>query len=493
MAETEFSLLPVNSSSAPTDFRAVAGLQYAAGMFCILVGTLSAILLLPEDYYEPGQLRLSAIVMALGLLSGPLLSSLQDSRVWIRAESVMMVGLIYWLLVEPLRPDYVAYQLSRAGIVKAFVLIGVFACLIQLGSKIAHATQGTLSPVSSAARDFSREWLYVALLTAAGLGLLARLIPCGFSPMCMADGLFSARAEGVWVRSTGGSGAFVSHLAYFGYLTLPLTIALHHRTGRVDWRVVLGGVLTTLILLYLIRDGGRRIVGMVLGAGFMTWLLLQPRLGLRQIILAAVAGFALLALLQIMFFFRLKEGGIVSGLFSGTALNFNPLEDGLHVDNNFHYLVRTLDLIPEFKSHTGWEAILYWAVRPIPRVFWPDKPMTPGIWLPYEFDEMWSAGFTITTSAIGDWYIAFGVWSVAIAALLMGYFGGKLVLAWLGPTVRQKLLYSLGLMWLFIGLRNYLELMLMSYPILALYLLDRLSARREIQTVAEPVPLEARP
>lgn len=477
----------MNPTSAFPDFRAVGGIHYAAGMLAIMVGTIGAILLLPEDYYEPGQLRASVFVLGLGLLTGPLISAATDTRVWIRAESVMMIGLIYWLLIEPFSSDYTAYELTRAGIIKAFGLIGLFGALILLGSRLAYASHGAFSRVSNPEQDLSREWLYNALLIAAALGLLARLIPCSFSPACMAEGLFSERGASVWNQGMGGgSGAFVSHLAYFGYLTLPLTIALHHKTGRVDWRVVLAAVLTMLFLVYLVRDGGRRVVGMVLGAGFMTWLLLQPRLGLRQIMVAAASAFAVLALMQIMFVYRLHEGGIISSLVSGRALNFNPLGDGVHVDNNFHYFVRTLDIMPEFKDHTGWRAIIYWAARPIPRVFWPEKPKTPGLSLPYEFDQYWSEGFTLTISAIGDWYIAFGLWSVSIAALVMGFLGGKLVLVWLGPTVRQKLLYSLGLMWLFIGLRNYLELILMSYPILALYLIDKLTAVRARGSLPQP-------
>lgn len=475
-------------NSTSTDFRAVAPMHYATGILGILVGTVAAILLLPDDYYEPGRLRASVVALSLGLLTGPLASSLTDARVWIRAESVMMIGLIYWLLSEPLGADYAAYELTRSGIVRAFVLIGLFAAMIQLGSKLAQVWQGSFTRVSDPGLDFSREWLFQALLIAAGLGLLARLIPCSFSPACMAEGLFSARGTGVWNRGSGGTGAFVSHLAYFGYLTVPLTIALHHRTGRIDWRVMLGALLAGIFLLFLIRDGGRRLVGMVLGAGFVTWLLLQPRFGLKQILIAVASAWGVLVLMQIMFVFRLHEGGIVSSVLSGQAFRFNALENGIHVDNNFHYLVRTLDIIPEFKDHTGWRAIIYWAARPIPRLFWPEKPTTPGIWLPYEFDQMWSAGFTITISAVGDWYIAFGVWSVALAALAMGFFGGKLVLAWFGPTVRQKLLYSLGLMWLFIGLRSYLELFLMSYPILALYLLGKFRGRPRDAALAAAVP-----
>ena len=472
-------------SSVYPDFRAIGGMHYAAGILSIVIGTIAAIFLLPDNYYEPGQLRASAFALSLGLLMGPLIASVTDIRVWMRAESVMMVGLIYWLLTEPLGSSYVADQLTRDGIIKTFSLIGLFAALIQVGSKLAYVSHSSASKVSNRQQDFSEGWLYKALLICSALGFMARLIPCGFSPTCMMDGLFSARGDSVWNRGMGGgSDAFVSHLAYFGYLTLPLTIALHHRIRRVDWRILLGAVLTVLLLLYLVRDGGRRLVGMVLGAGFMTWLLLQPRLGMKQFAIAAGAAVALLGLMQVMFIFRLQEGGIVSSIISGKAFSFNPLGDGVRVDNNFHYLVRTVDLIPEFKDYTGWKAIIFWAARPIPRLFWPDKPITPGLSLPYEFNEYWSAGFTITISAIGDWYLAFGAWSVALAALLMGFLGGKLVLVWFGPTVRQKLLYSLGLMWLFIGLRNYLELILMSYPILALYVLGKLST-------PQPVPAPA--
>lgn len=463
----------VNSATQSSDFRNVAGMHHATGMLGIALGTLAAVLLIPEDYYEPGGLRLSVIALCIGLLSGPALSSLTDLRVWIRAESVMLLGLIYWLLMEPLGLGYSAYQLTREALVEAFILIGLFGALILAGSRLAHLGQG-LSSQQREQSDFSTEWLFGLLLVASLLGLMARLIPCSFSPACMIDGLFRARGEGPWNRGViGDSGAIVSHLGYFGYLALPLTIALHHRLQRIDWRVALGAILATLFLLYLIRDGGRRLVGMALGAGFITWLLLQPRLGPRQVIAAAGAVLGMMALLQIMLVFRLSEGGVVSNLFSGDAFESNPLDD-IHVDNNFHFFVRTLDLMPEFRDFTGWEAIVYWAVRPIPRVFWPDKPISPGISIPYEMNEYWGPNFTLTISAIGDWYIAFGVWSVAAAALLMGFLGGRLVLAWMGHTLRQKLLYSLGLMWLFISLRSYLELILMTYPILALWLLSKL-------------------
>jgi len=488
---TRAAQINVKNAIAHPSFRPVAGMQYTFGMLGIVIGTAAAMLTLPDNYYEPGQLRLSALMLSLGLLTGPTVSSLSDIRAWMRAESVMMVGLIYWLLVELLADDYVAYELTRAGILKGFSLIGLFGVMILLGSRLAYAVHNSGSRISSPNIDFSLGWLFNALIACSFLGLLARLIPCNFSMTCLSDGLFSERGVGAWSRGVqGGSGAFVSHLQYFGYLAVPLTVALHHRTRRIDWRVVVGMALATFFLLFLIKDGGRRLVGMVIGSGLIAWLLLQPRLGMRQIFVASATGLVMIALLQIMLVFRTEEGGIVSSLFSGNAFEKNPIRSGFHVDNNFKFLTKTIDHIPEFRDHTGWSAIIYWVVRPIPRVLWPGKPIGPGINLPCELGQCWSENFTLTVSAIGDWYVSFGIWSVAIAALVMGFFGGKLVLVWFGPAVRQKLLYSLGLMWLFIGLRNYLELIVMSYPIIALYAIGKLTMRRkpEQQTNHEPLP-----
>lgn len=466
-----------NQTQAPRDSNPPPPVSYAVALFGILIGTLAAILLVPADYFEPGQLRASAVCLALGLLVGPMASSLTDLRGWLRAESVMMLGLVYWILTEPLSSSYDAYEITQDGVLRAYAYIGLFAATIQLGSLLAHRWHAQISPLRPSSTEFSDRWLFNVLVYSSLLGMLSKLVPCGFSPECMVDGLFSGRADGPWQQSvTGGAGSLVYQLAYFGYLSLPLTVALHHRVGRIDWRVVIGLILSTIFLLFLIRDGGRRLVGMVTGAALLTWLLLQARIGLRQFVIGGVAGLALMALMEVMLIFRTSEGGIVSRLFSGRAFAENPLDEGIRVDNNFKFLVKTMDLIPQFMPHTGWDAIIYWAVRPIPRVLWPGKPVDPGIDLPWELGERWGEGFTLTVSAIGDWYVAFGLTSVLLAGLMMGFLGGKLVLHWMRPTVRSTVLYSLGAMCLFIGLRSYLELILMSYPILALLLFSKLTS-----------------
>ncbi|MGL6343135.1 MAG: O-antigen polymerase, partial [Waterburya sp.] len=98
-------------------------------------------------------------------------------------------------------------------------------------------------------------------------------------------------------------------------------------------------------------------------------------------------------------------------------------------------------------------------------VFWPNKPVDPGFDLP---SAIGVEGVSLSYSVIGDWYICAG-W--------LGVFFGGLIYGGLARMVSQLLLrnknsasaivYSLSAMALFAGFRSMLELVLMSYAILA--------------------------
>src|SRR5436190_1316412 len=55
--------------------------------------------------------------------------------------------------------------------------------------------------------------------------------------------------------------------------------------------------------------------------------------------------------------------------------------------------------------------------RPVPRVFWPGKPIDPGFDLPA---IVGMKGVSLSTSIIGEWYITFGWIAVVIGAWLHG-------------------------------------------------------------------------
>ncbi len=145
---------------------------------------------------------------------------------------------------------------------------------------------------------------------------------------------------------------------------------------------------------------------------------------------------------------------------------------GLRVDGNFASLSETLRVIPDETDFVGFQYLWYVAVRPIPRIFWSNKPMNMGFDLAQHSGQR---GAALALSIVGEAYMSFGWLGIAIGGLLFG---------WLARMWSQLLerdygvvgvaIYGLGTMALFIGVRSLLEFVLMSYPILCWFAVDRL-------------------
>ena len=119
---------------------------------------------------------------------------------------------------------------------------------------------------------------------------------------------------------------------------------------------------------------------------------------------------------------------------------------------------------------------MYAAVRPIPRVFWPDKPIDPGFDLSR---AVGMKGVSLSMSIIGEWYLGWG-WP---AIFIGGWIHGRLAKA--ANTLRDQgkassnpIVYGLAVMVLVAGMRSMLDLIIMSYALVAWWGVNRLLARR---------------
>ena len=54
-----------------------------------------------------------------------------------------------------------------------------------------------------------------------------------------------------------------------------------------------------------------------------------------------------------------------------------PFSFGIRVDDNFLRMGQIVEAIPGTYAYTGFHWLLYVVVRPVPRVFWPEKPVDP--------------------------------------------------------------------------------------------------------------------
>src|SRR5262249_44353767 len=154
----------------------------------------------------------------------------------------------------------------------------------------------------------------------------------------------------------------------------------------------------------------------------------------------------------------------------------------LHVDDNFLRLSQTTALFPDVSPYVGLQPIVYLLTRPIPRVFWPDKPIDPGynltalVFIP-------GSTLTLSHSIVGELYVMSGLWVVFLGGLLLGRVAGMWNKLLGSPGAREKIvIWGLGIMILFASIRSMQDLLIMSYGLLGWLIVARIVQRRETKS-----------
>ena len=86
-----------------------------------MVGLLLAILLLPLDVEPRGALRLPALLFIVSLAIIPILAGIRDPKSIFRAEHMLLVAPVYWLLLDPLQGRYDLIGVEREQVVRSFI------------------------------------------------------------------------------------------------------------------------------------------------------------------------------------------------------------------------------------------------------------------------------------------------------------------------------------------------------------------------------------
>jgi hypothetical protein len=140
-------------------------------------------------------------------------------------------------------------------------------------------------------------------------------------------------------------------------------------------------------------------------------------------------------------------------------------EKHLHVDDNFYRLTQIIQFIPESYPYVYHKYLIYILIRPIPRVFWSEKPTDPGFDLP---SALGIEGVSFSCSVIGELFMSGGLLGVALGGWLYGKMAGMASQLLSGNvTLGSLVIYSTMIMALFAGMRSMLELVLVSYVVLA--------------------------
>ena len=364
--------------------------------------------------------------------------------------------------------------ISAAEIEGAFIGIGVFVCCIWFGSMGRPWRVPTLIR-NSVSKDLSSAVYFYLAVASFLLGISKFAVATDFNVIEMFRYIGSGRWDAPWARGQlGGWDAFLDHLQYFGYLTGVLTLVVGRRLGWRNWRTLVSALMAVVMALFLVQSGSRRVVGVVVGMALVFWILGQDsKLKIKHALTATLTLIALLIAMQIMLKYR--NVGLTVAL-SDPAVETDELASNeyLHVDDNFYRLCQVIQLIPNTHPYVYHGYLLYAVVRPIPRVLWPDKPIDAG------FDLTRAVGdreVSYSCSVIGELYMSLGFLGIAIG----GWLYGRLAALVNGMLTQSSglgavVIYSIGVMALFSGTRSMLELVLVSYVIVAWVVLSRLFA-----------------
>lgn len=432
------------------------------GMVSVAIATSFALVLVPYDPSPPGALFNAAWLLTIGILIAPMASAVQNPKSLLRAENILAIAPIYWLLLDPLQSAYPLEGISSENVNDVFLSIGLFEAMIWIG---VYGTPWRLpkSVVKSATKEISKENYFYLSVVAFALGMLPFAIPTNFNVIEMFSYLGNSRWNVPWGRGLlGGWEAFQDQLQYFGYLLPALTVIVARDHGWTHPKTLISAAMSVVVTLFLMQGGGRRILGMIIGMALILWILTQQKLRIKHVLSSLAIAALMLATMQVMVEYRgeglrmLRDRDETSPLFQ---------MEYLHVDDNFLRLSQIVNLIPDYYPYVYHKYVVWVLVRPIPRVFWPGKPIDPGFDLP---SAVGVTGASLSSSLIGELYMSAGFLGVGLG----GWFFGRLS-KMASQLLTQELsssaiiIYAILTMSLFIGFRSMIELVLMNYALVA--------------------------
>ena len=433
------------------------------------MATALSILLIPEDPSADGALFYPALVMSAGLATAPFFAALRHPKTLLRGECLLALAPIYWLLLDLLQGVYAMQDITADQVRQAFLAIGIFVVMVWLAA-LRRSWRIPNVLISSVSQEFSINTYFGLALACFFIGMLNYAVPCNFNVFEMVHYLGQERWAAPWGRGQlGGWDAFLDHLQYFGYLLPALTVVIGRRLGVRNVRTLICIALSVVMALFLAQSGSRRVIGVVVGMALILWVLDQQRLRVKHLFTTMFAIVALLVTLQVMLEYRnvglsvlVGKGEVPSGHFEKRQI---LEEQHLRVDDNFYRLCQIIQLIPESYPFVYHKYLIYVIVRPIPRVFWPGKPVDAGFDLP---TALGVEGVSFSYSVIGELYMSLGIIGVALG----GWLYGRIASTASGLLVRCRtqgalVIYSIVVMALFSGMRSILELILVSYVVLA--------------------------
>lgn len=436
----------------------------------VLATVIATVAFFPDQPGPRGALMLPALILTIGLLVVPAIRFLTNSDEATNAENFVMFGFVFWLLLDLLQGAYDLRQASNEALRDALTSIGVTAAAVWLGV-LGRPWKSPAWLVDVTSRPLESQTINRLVPICFALGMFNFAYSVDFNIPEMFSYLGANRWSAPWSRGQlGGWNAFVDQMPYFGYVLPSLTALLIAKQGLVRFTTMIAIACSVIMLLFLAQGGGRRLIGVTVGAALLVWIQAHPGMRLKNLVIVGVGAVALAWASQ--FILNIRSVGLESFLERGSEYDY------LHVDDNFLRLAQVIDIIPKQHPYVGSGMVTFAIVRPIPRVFWPNKPVDAGFDLSR---EVGLKGVSLSMSIIGEWYMSWG-W---ISVIVGGWLHGRLAkaantLREQGIASRNPIVFALAVMVLIAGMRSMLDLIIMSYALVAWWGVNRLISPKPV-------------
>jgi len=390
------------------------------------------------------------------------------------SRNAILVGILFWLLLDPLLWREGIDEFSPDVIVRSLLYAGIFIAALCAGYLVPpfSGVKRFFYRMPSEPKDDRIFWVTVAIYL---FGIVPQIYVSGGSPIEFWHLLlagYSPDIEVGWRRGMlGNPDDFLKSTAHLLELCVPFLGVYLVRRQLVPWKKLLLVLMMLSIFLIIFFSGERRVFALiVLGPLFYVFLVTAKatRRKLTPVFLAGALVLFWMMQAQVQF----RSAGFYE--FDPAVVQTNPLE--MHRDNNFYWFATAVDTMPSMYEFTNEWVFLQIFTHPIPRFLWPAKPFTVG--LPFvQWDEI---GASLSLSIVGELYVSQGLTGIILGGLLYGWMAKNWdqLRAYFSQSQAISLIYSLGLTLLLIGVRSFGDIVLNWYVLLIVILALRFSGQR---------------
>jgi oligosaccharide repeat unit polymerase len=299
--------------------------------------------------------------------------------------------------------DYLTYQLICLTILTIITISTLFVRSPRLEANVAQATGSSLM---EAAPNIRTAIFTLAVVVISAI-LYQRLSVVGWSIDEVMRQSLNPRGEKAWdIESMSGN--FIFAIASILTPFAAIAGAYLFGTGKGAWRMV-SLALFAIVILILVTDGSRTPVAIAFATLGLFWSLRYKNLAARAMIFGFVLSI-MVGLFSLMYLFR--STGYNDARYEvsqGYAVTY-------HQDDNYHRALFAYAHSEQTgKQWSAWFFFTTIAVNPIPRAFWPEKPL---------IDATFYDGFKldyVTNSFLGETVALTGIGYSVVFAPLFGF------------------------------------------------------------------------